>query len=66
MWINAGLLLMITVALSYSFMDDKFKGSSEPPPVAQITASPTPDITAQETAPIAVVTPEATESPVPS
>lgn len=68
MWINAGLLLMIIVALSYSFMDDRFKGSSEPPPVAQMTASPTPtpDITAEETAPIVTASPEATESPVPS
>lgn len=57
---------MIIVALSYSFMDDRFKGSSEPPPVAQMTASPTPDSTAQETAPVVTATPEATESPIPS
>lgn len=58
-WVNVALLLMITAALAYSFMDDKDQQGSAAPPAALVT-SPSPEAAATAASPTeAVATEEA-------
>lgn len=61
--VNASLLMMISAALTYMYMEEKDKQGALIPPVAQAIASPTPDVNAQETDPPVSAAPEATETP---
>ncbi|ETT30191.1 CapA family protein [Paenibacillus sp. FSL P4-0338] len=53
-WVNVALLLMITAALAYSFMDDKDPQGSAAPPAALVT-SPSPEEAATAAAPTEAV-----------
>ncbi|WP_238649338.1 CapA family protein [Paenibacillus piscarius] len=65
-WLNAALLLMITAALAYSFMDDRDQKNAAPPPAAT-EAPPSPEADAGAV-PDAEQSPgaEASEAPEPA